>query len=167
MQDNGRKFGALITPDIEIHRKYFAEMCRLLGVYVIYYAVNPGQKWTNYAELKTTHQAPELVGCIFTEHPDQKTMKKLGWTSELQESSSIIQVPYDLHDLQVGCLFVIPSGIDGAKGRLFRVVNLSNIMIYPASITCELVPEYSNTFSDSKFLHNNNNFNLLSEEEEF
>ena len=94
-------------------------------------------------------------------------MKKLGWTSELQESSSIIQVPYDLHDLQVGCLFVIPSGIDGAKGRLFRVVNLSNIMIYPASITCELVPEYSNTFSDSKFLHNNNNFNLLSEEEEF
>lgn len=159
------KFGVLLTPDIKIHRKYFQEMCKLIGIQVTYYAVSPGQKWTSYAELKTTHQAPEQIGCIFSEHPDQKTMKKLGWNSELQSESSLIHVPYDLHDLQVGCLFMLPSGLDNCPGRLFRVVNLSNIMVYPASITCELVPEYSSTFADSKYVHFENNFNVLSEEE--
>lgn len=166
MIEGYKQFGSLLTPDIKLHRKYFAEMCRLIGINVIYYAVRPGCKYTNYGELKTTHQAPEIVGCIFTEHPDQRTMKKLGWNSELQSGSSIIQVPYDLHDLQVGCLFIIPSGIDNAEGRIFRVVSLSNIMLYPASITCELVPEYIDTFPESKYIHKNNNFNVLCEEEE-
>ena len=36
----------------------------------------------------------------------------------------------------------MPSGLDDGKGRLFRVIGLSNIMIYPASITCEIALEY-------------------------
>lgn len=165
MENNEKKFGVLLAPDIKLHRHYFEEMVKLLGVYVIYYAVNPGQRWTTYAELKTTHQAPELVGCIFNEHPDQRTLKKMGWVSELQEDASIIHVPYDLHDIQVGCLFVIPSGLDNAQGRLFRVVSMSNIMVYPASIACEIVPEYIDTFRDSKYDHSNNDFNVLAEED--
>lgn len=165
MENNEKKFGVLLAPDIKLHRHYFEEMVKLLGVYVVYYAVNPGQRWTTYAELKTTHQAPELVGCIFNEHPDQRTLKKMGWVSELQEDASIIHVPYDLHDIQVGCLFVIPSGLDNAQGRLFRVVSMSNIMVYPASIACEIVPEYIDTFRDSKYDHSNNDFNVLAEED--
>ena len=165
MENNEKKFGVLLATDIKLHRHYFEEMVKLLGVYVIYYAVNPGQRWTTYAELKTTHQAPELVGCIFNEHPDQRTLKKMGWVSELQEDASIIHVPYDLHDIQVGCLFVIPSGLDNAQGRLFRVVSMSNIMVYPASIACEIVPEYIDTFRDSKYDHSNNDFNVLAEED--
>ena len=62
--------------------------------------------------------------------------------AELQEGSSVIHVPYDLPDLQVDALFEVPSGLDDGKGRLFRVISMSNIMIYPASISCEIALEY-------------------------
>ena len=83
----------------------------------------------------------------------------------MQENASIISVPYDLPGLQVGSLFIIPSGIDNAVGRLFRCVKLSNIMIYPASISCEIVPEYENTFVKSLHSHKNSSFTLLNSEE--
>jgi hypothetical protein len=90
-----------------------------------------------------TGYAPELtVGCLFEEHPNQKSLQKAGWVAELQEGSSVIHVPYDLPNLQVGALFEVPSGLDSGKGRLFRVISMSNIMIYPASIACEIALEY-------------------------
>ena len=46
--------------------------------------------------------------------------------AELQENSSIIHVPYDLHKLEVGALFEVPSGLDDAKPRLFRVISMQN-----------------------------------------
>jgi hypothetical protein len=67
----------------------------------------------------------------------------MGWVAELQEGSSIIHVPYDLPGLQVGALFEVPSGLDQAKPRTFRVISLQNIMIYPASIACEIALEYA------------------------
>ena len=54
----------------------------------------------------------------------------------------MIHVPYDLPGLQVGALFTVPSGLDKSKGRVFRVISMSNIMIYPASIACEIALEY-------------------------
>ena len=69
-------------------------------------------------------------------------MKKAGWVAELQEGSSIISVPYDLPNIQVGALFIIPSGLDDTDGRVFRVTKLLTTMIYPASVSCEIVPEY-------------------------
>ena len=57
----------------------------------------------------------------------------------------MIHVPYDLHDLQVGALFIVPSGLDKAEGRVFRVISMQNIMVYPASIACEIAPEYADT----------------------
>jgi hypothetical protein len=54
----------------------------------------------------------------------------------------MIHVPYDLQGLQVGALFEVPSGLDTGKGRLFRVISMSNIMVYPASIACEIALEY-------------------------
>lgn len=73
----------------------------------------------------------------------------------MQENSSIIHVPYDLENLQVGCLFIVPSGLDNAKGRIFRVISMQNTMIYPASIACEIAPEFEdideqNLFTDFK-----------------
>ena len=89
----------------------------------------------------------------------------MGWVSELQETSSIIHVPYDLEGLQKGALVVLPSGLDDGQGRLFRVETVSNIMIYPASIACELVPEFENTFNDSSYNHAHDSLNLLNREE--
>lgn len=85
----------------------------------------------------------------------------------MQENSSIIHVPYDLEHLQVGCLFIIPSGIDNAEGRLFRVISMQNSMIYPASITCEIAPEWEDI--DEKVLHTdfkNDTMTLLIDNEE-
>jgi hypothetical protein len=87
--------------------------------------------------------------------------------AELQENSSIIHVPYDLKNLQVGALFEIPSGLDEAKPRLFRVISMQNIMVYPASIACEIAPEYIDT--DELTLTQDftkTNFNMLLDNEE-
>ena len=143
------KYGILLNPDIKLQRNYFKEMCKLIGINCIYRAVKPGKKYTTYSELNTNFEKPQIIGCIFDEHPTQQTLKKIGWVSELQENSSIIHIPYDTPGIQQGCLFTLPSGLDDGKGRLFRLVKISNIMVYPASVACELVPEYENTYQES------------------
>lgn len=158
--------GTLLTPDIKLHRAWFNQMVQLIGIQVQYYQPKPSKHYTNYTEIKSSHYEPITVGCIFTEHPDQRTTKKLGWVAELQENASIIQVPYDTPGIQIGALFMLPSGIDGAEGRLFRVSSMMTTMVYPAFITCEIVPEYMNTFDTSLTNYKHSNFNLLNTEEE-
>lgn len=141
-------YGKLLTPDIKQHRQYFREMVKLLGIYVLYRAPKEGKKYTTFAEIDVNYEAPIKIGCIFDEHPTQQTLKKMGWMSELQDNSSIIHVDYDLENLQQGSIFIIPSGIDSTKARIFRIVKMTVSMVYPASVTCEIVPEYTNTFSE-------------------
>ena len=142
MSDKVNDYGLLINRDIKLHRMYFKQMVKLLGINCNYRAPLSGKDYDLHGDLETHYKSPEVVGCIFQDHPDQKTLKKMGWVAELQENSSIIHVPYDLKDLQVGALFEIPSGLDNGKPRLFRVVSMQNIMVYPASIACEVAPEY-------------------------
>jgi hypothetical protein len=163
--NNTNKYGLLLNGDIKLHRMYFEEMCSLMGINVIYRAPKKDKHYTTYAEIKSNYQDPILLGCIFDEHPTQQTLKKIGWVSELQENSSIIHIPYDTPDIQQGSLFIIPSGLDDGKGRLFRLVKLSNIMVYPASIACEIVPEYETTYEESQNNFDNSSFNLLREED--
>lgn len=159
------KYGTLLSPDIKIHRKYFEELVRLYGIKVAYFAPRPGKHYTLQAEIKANFQDPEVVGVVFDEYPDQKSMKKMGWVTELQDNSSVIHVPYDLHDIQAGALFAIPSGLDNTSGRLFRVTQLLNTMIYPASIACEIVPEYEDSLPNSKLIdQTHHDFNLLRQE---
>ena len=161
------QYGFLLNEqDILLHRQYFEELTMMLGVKVTHRAPRQGKTYTTYSEIDSNYFEPELVGCIFDEHPNQRTMKKLGWNSELNESASIISVPYNLKGLQQGSLFVVPSAFDNSKGRLFRVVEITSQMIYPASLTCKLVPEYENTFSSSHFSHKADSFNLLNREED-
>lgn len=142
MSDNRKDYGVLITPEIKLHRQYFKEMTKLLGINCIYKAPMRDKTFDAHGDLDTDYYPGQVVGVIFQDHPDQKTLKKMGWVAELQENSSMIHVPYDLPGLQVGALFIIPSGIDQAVGRVFRVIAMQNIMVYPASIACEVAPEY-------------------------
>lgn len=160
------KYGLLINPDAKLHRKYFNEFVKLQGIYVLYRSPKEDKHYTTYNEIQSNYNEPILIGCIFDEHPTQKTLRKMGWAAELQENASIIHVPYDLQGLQQGALFIIPSGLDDGKGRLFRVVSLSNSIVYPASITCEIVPEYYDSFSEDSDIHSHDGINLLNEEEE-
>ena len=142
MSDVKTNYGLLINKDIKLHRSWFKQMTALHGINCKYRAPLQNKDYDMYADLQTGYKAPILVGCLFEEHPDQKSLKKAGWVAELQEGTSVIHVPYDLPDLQAGALFDIPSGLDNGKDRTFRVISLSNIMIYPASITCEVALEY-------------------------
>lgn len=152
--------------DMLLHRGYFSELVKLIGVQVIHRAPRPSKTYTTYAEVESNYFEPQAVGCIFDEHPTQRTMKKLGWNAELDASASIISVPYDLNGIQQGSLFVIPSAVNPSIGRLFRVVEISSIMIYPSSLTCRIVPEFENTFTNNSYVHKNNSFNLLNREED-
>lgn len=161
------QYGLLLNQkDILLQRQYFDEMCSMIGIKVIHRAPRPGKSYTQYSEIDSNYFEPELIGCIFEEHPNQRTMKKLGWNSELNDSASLISVPYDVKGLQQGSLFIVPSAFDNSVGRLFRTVELSSIMVYPCSITCKLVPEYENTFSDNLYNHKVNSFNLLNREDD-
>lgn len=142
MSDVKTNYGLLITKDIKLHRSWFKQMTALHGINCQYRAPLKNKTYDLNADLQTSYKPAILVGCLFEEHPDQKSLKKAGWVAELQEGSSVIHVPYDLPDLQVGALFDVPSGIDTAQARTFRVISLSNIMIYPASIACEIALEY-------------------------
>ena len=162
-----QKYGKLLTPDIKIWRQYFREMIKLLGIRVLYRAPKPGKTYTTYREIDASYEKPIMIGCIFDEHPTQQTLKKIGWVSELQENASIIHVDYDLPNLQQGALFIIPSGLDNAKGRLFRVTKLTNSIIYPASIMCEIVPEYEDTFiPETQYDFQHSSFTSLNEEKD-
>lgn len=152
--------------NIEIHRKYFKEMTRLIGINVLYRSPRPDKHYDGYGELDTFYNPPKVVGCIFDEHPTQWTMKKMGWNSELQEGLSVIHLPYDLEGLQSGAIVIVPSGLDNAEGRVFRVIRMSTIQVYPASIACEIGPVFESDFERSQFNHSQDNFNLLVDEEE-
>lgn len=163
--DETSKYGILLNSNAKLHRQYFREACKLLGIWVLYRAPKPDKHYTNYAEIESNYFPPLLVGCMFHEHPDQRTLKKIGWVSELQDNASLIEVDYDLVGLQQGALFIIPSGLDDGKGRLFRVVSIANSMVYPASVTCEIVPEYYNDVQpETVFDYTESDFNLLNEE---
>lgn len=142
MSDIRTDYGLLINKDIKLYRTWFKQMTALHGINCKYRAPLKNKEYDINGDLQTGYKPEIIVGCIFEEHPDQKSLKKAGWVAELQESSSIIHVPYDLPDLQVGALFEVPSGLDTGKGRVFRVISMSNIMIYPASIACEIALEY-------------------------
>lgn len=165
--ENNSNYGLLLHgDDIKLHRKWFDEMTKLIGIKVVYRAPRPDKHYTTYTEIDGNYEGPLVIGCIFEEHPEQQTLKKLGWVAELQENASIIHVPYDTPHLQQGALFIIPSGLDKAKGRLFRVSKLSNIMIYPASISCQIVPEFEDTYSVSQSEYKHSSGNLLREEDD-
>lgn len=151
---------------MKLQRGYFKEMAKLIGINVIYRAPKPDKHWTVYEEIESNYEMPMPVSCIFEDHPNQYTMKKLGWVSELQENASLISVPYDLPGIQVGALFIVPSSLDCTIGRVFMVSKMQTSMIYPASITCELVPQYENTFSPELHDYSHSSFNLLNNEDD-
>jgi len=151
-----------------LQRFYFDEMTRLRGINVLYR--RPKESLKNYdlhGELDAVYEPAVVVGCIYNEHTDQKTMRKLGWNAEREEQPPVIHVPYDLPGLQAGALFIIPSGLDHAEGRVFKVLDMSYIPIYPASIACKLGPVLKSDFERTQLRDfTESNFNLLNEEPE-
>ena len=167
MISENNKYGILINADIKLHRMYFKEMTKLHGIKCVYKAPRHDKDYDAHGDLDTHYYEPMIVNVLFQEHPDQKTLKKQGWVAELQEGSSMIHVPYDLPHLEQGALFIVPSGLDNAKGRVFRVIQMQNIMVYPASIACEIAPEYEDTVEKANIVDfSKNTFTVLADNED-
>lgn len=161
------QYGLLIRgKDLLLQRNYFNEFVKLLGIQVQHLAPRPDKHYTTYSEIKSNYFEPVTVGCVFQEHVDQKTLRTLGWAAELNTEPSVISVPYDLEGIQVGSLFYIPTAYDPEKKRLFRVTEISAMMIYPASLTCKLVLEYSNELSSNSVDNRYRSYNLLNREDD-
>lgn len=162
-----RDVGILLNQNnIKLQREYFKKMLKLIGIKTIYRAPRPSKTYNGYGELDEFFYEPIEVGCIFVDHPNQWTMKKLGWNTELSEDNVVIQVPYDTPMIQRGAIFELPSAIDNAKSRKFMVLDNTTIAVTPACITCRLGPVFESTFESSEFTHKNNDFNLLDDEED-
>lgn len=156
------RYGLLIGNDLLLQRKYFIEMSRLYGVEALYqHPINSTKTYNIYGELNTQYSECEKVWVIFKEQPDVKTLRKLGWASETQEEFSIISVPYDLKNIQKGCIFNIPDVFNNEAYRPFRVEEISTKPIYPASLTCKLVPQTANNYDKSLNNTNIRNNNVL------
>lgn len=159
-------YGTLLQGNnIKLNRQWFEQMARLIGVKVIYKSPLSEKPYTQAGEVQSNYSSPVAAWVIFNEHPEPRTMKKLGWDSELDTDAIVMSVPYNLENVVQGGLFIIPSAFDNTKGRVFQITKLSSIMIYPATITCELVPYYSDDFPQNNLNHDTNNFNLLENEE--
>lgn len=140
-------------------------MTKLLGIKVGYQYPLDSKYYNLNGELIAQYSESRDIFCIFNDHLDQKTAKMLGWDFQLDQQAQIITVAYDLENLQIGCLFNIPEGLDSQKRRLYRVVEMSTIQVYPASVTCKLVQEYETRMSMTDVTNfETSNFNLLKEE---
>ena len=167
MSNNPNDYGILLNKDIKLHRMYFKQMVNLIGIWCEYRAPKKSKEHDLHGDLDTNYMVGEKVGVIFDQHPDQKTLKKMGWAAELQEGSSIIHCSYDTPGLEEGGIFIIPSGIDNAPGRAFRIISMSNIMIYPASVACEVALEYESTAQRNEVEDfSKDNFTVLVDNEE-
>ena len=52
-------YGLLLhKSDITLHRKWFKEMAKLLGIKVIYRAPRPDKHYTTYAEIESNYYEP-------------------------------------------------------------------------------------------------------------
>ena len=78
MSDKPMDYGLLIKPGIKLHRKWFKQMVKLIGINCLYRAPLPGKTHDLHGDLDARYELPEVVGCIFQDHPDQKTLKKMG-----------------------------------------------------------------------------------------
>lgn len=158
------KTGILLNEqNIKLQRLYFKQMLELRGITVLFRAPRETLKqYNSYGELDARYYPPVRLKAIYDEHPVQRTMKKLGWDAQLSDNTTLIHVPYNLEGVQAGALFIIPSGLDNAPPATFRVARMSSIAVFPAAITCELVPEWENTMQAAEVVDfSKSNFNVL------
>lgn len=76
---NDKDTGILLSPqNIKLHRLYFKQMVKLLGIQLQYYAPRESKQYDLHGELETNYYEPITVGCIYQGEVTQSTAKKLG-----------------------------------------------------------------------------------------
>ena len=163
MMDNEHTGLLVHEADAKLFRTWFKEMCRLQGIKVIYRTIKAGvtDKYDDYGELDDLTENPTEQWVIFEEYPSQRTMQKLGWNTEALETCPILHVPYDLPNLERGCMFIIQSGVDSNVGRVFKVLEFKNDAMYPYALAVKLGPVIASDFDRTKMDHSDNDFSVF------
>jgi hypothetical protein len=78
MSDKINDYGKLLNKDIKLHRQYFKQMTKLLGINCLYRAPLVGNTHNTQGDLEANYTKPATVGEIFQDHPAQKTLRKMG-----------------------------------------------------------------------------------------
>lgn len=134
--------GLLTRKDAKLHRRYFEEMCKLIGQSVGYQYVIK-QEMTIHSEDNSTLSMPIRIDVLFDENPQTDTLNKLGWVSELNEQKPIVvNLPYNTPNLTVNARIIIET-VDGLnRPRVFKVTTIKADLEYPDAYTCALAPVY-------------------------
>lgn len=134
--------GLLVRDDSRLFRRYFSEMCKLIGISVGYQYVVKKQM-TIHSEDNSILSMPVRLDIIFDENPTIDTLNKLGWVAEIGEQRPIIiNVPYNTPHLTVNARITIES-IDGVqRPRVFRITKIKSDLEYPDAYTCVVVPVF-------------------------
>lgn len=134
--------GLLNRNDAVIFRKYFSEMCKLIGQSVGYQYV-VAKDMTIHSEDNSQLSAPIRLDILFDENPSIDTLNKIGWVSELNSQQPVIaNLPYNTPKLTVNARITIES-VDGvSRPRVFKITKIASDLEYPDAYTCALVPVF-------------------------
>lgn len=134
--------GLLNRNDAAIFRKYFSEMCKLIGQSVGYQYV-VAKDMTIHSEDNSQLSAPVRLDILFDENPSIDTLNKIGWVSELNSQQPVIaNLPYNTPKLTVNARITIES-VDGvSRPRAFKITKIASDLEYPDAYTCALVPVF-------------------------
>lgn len=131
---------SIIQNDALMYRRWAEEQLEMYGVSAQYYQIKPHHSFTSAGELAANYYDPTPAKIFFDQVPKITTLKKLGWVTELDQQASLINVLFTTPGISVGCLYDIKDPLTPDRGRLFRVTKLQTGILYPAYVTCQIVP---------------------------
>lgn len=132
--------GMLIRNEALLQRRYFKEMCKLVGISCAYQWVTD-QSYTIHSERNFKYSQPIRMNIILNENPTIETLNTYGWLSELGDSLPLVaHIPFDTPNLKVGCRIILATIRGTDRPRVFDITKIGSNMEYPDSYTVALAP---------------------------
>lgn len=132
--------GMLIRNEALLQRRYFKEMCKLVGISCAYQWVTD-KEYTIHSEKNFKYSQPIRMNIILNENPTIETLNTYGWLSELGDTLPIIaHIPFDTPNLMVGCRIMLATIKGTDRPRLFDITRIGSNLEYPDSYTVALAP---------------------------
>lgn len=132
--------GMLIRNEALLQRRYFKEMCKLVGISVAYQWVTD-KKYTIHSEKNFKYSQPIRMNVILNENPTIETLNTYGWLSEIGDSLPLIaHIPFDTPNLMVGCRITLATIRGTNRPRIFDITKIGSNLEYPDSYTVALAP---------------------------
>ena len=153
----------LIGEDILLMRERYDEALEMLGVPALYqYPINARSN-AQGESLVDLYSSPQSTSIFFEASPKIKTLKRLGWVVENNDSLPfLIYCSFNLPELQRDCIFELAGQYTGLPARKFRATELSYDIVAADHMVCQVVPVYQSnvcgeTNSETKYKYNSSN----------